>query len=1333
MKVRQKNSVCILSSRERGPRGLSSHRILQQLVEEKTQRMKWQSQKVELPDSPRSTFLLAFSPDRSLMASTHVNHNIYITEVKTGKCVHSLVGHRRTPWCLTFHPSIPGLIASGCLDGEVRIWDLHGGSESWLTESNSAIASLAFHPTAQLLLIASNNELHLWDWSRKEPFTVVKTASETERVRLVRFDPLGHYILTAIVNPSNQQNDDDPEIPMDSVEMPHLRQRFFLQSQPVRRTPILHNFLHILTSRNSVPQSGGTFAASSDEASDSSGRYTVLRNRSRLPYHGCVQPLGIVCFCSRCSSTQVSSPPDEDPSDSASLEGQSHASTFSSARTEPRIPRFPVESHASNRPSAFSSVYGGGSNVRNISSSSGRRGVAGMAPIPPFRQQPPGREDGGRLPGADWIGCVLNGRGSSMTPPRTSASSSVLRQQGTSTQSPVYTSASGGWGLSHSSSSTSGTSSSRQRPPEEAGHSSPSFIRNVLQCNLNHYFMECEGMQDLVPPQEGNRQDQQTQEMLNNNMDPEQPGPSHHQPLYGGENPSRSHMNRCRVCHNLFTYNQGTRRWERTGQPTSAERNAAWQPTSPALHSVAPVSHTDHDLLERRPMEPSPDAPEPHVPFSHSTAAGQQEEQTIGLVFNQETGQLEHVYRQSATSHSTNVSQEALNQEMPEDTPDDDYLRRLSPAAYYAQRMIQYLSRRDSVRQRSLRPPSRPRPLSSNPSSLSPGPAPSMDNNEVDFEEFEDNGSRHRAPRNARMSAPSLGRFVPRRFLLPEFLPYAGIFHERGQPGLATHSSVNRVLAGAVIGDGQSAVASNIANTTYRLQWWDFTKFDLPEISNASVNVLVPNCKIYNDASCDISADGQLLAVFIPSSQRGFPDEGILAVYSLAPHNLGEMLYSKRFGPNAISVSLSPMGRYVMVGLASRRILLHQITDHMVAQVFRLQQPHGGETSMRRVFDVVYPMAPDQRRHISINSARWLPEPGLGLAYGTNKGDLVICRPVDIHSDGNGTSEHSERMFTINNGGGVGNSSSRGGDRARNSRTDWRSRGEMGLMNVIGLQPRHLAPTVTSQGTQTQTLQLQNAETQTDHELPDELQQPSTSQGSQVTDATDTLDLEILPEDSASEVILETPPHSRPQEDEGSDLTEPSTGQTEYVSHIQRLMGEGGMTAVVQREQSTTIASMGSFGNNIIVSHHIHRGSQTGADAQSRTGLSPTPGPSSRAHETLAGAAGSYSHVLTSTLGLHTDTVQSTSTDIDLAPLEEQERLHTSLLSWEFTPLFSSAQDTNGPSASMETDNVLEGDELQDFESPPPSLLSSSPSLSPVNNSTYSNSDSSYHGEEYGR
>lgn len=63
--------------------------------------------------------------------------------------------------------------------------------------------------------------------------------------------------------------------------------------------------------------------------------------------------------------------------------------------------------------------------------------------------------------------------------------------------------------------------------------------------------------------------------------------------------------------------------------------------------------------------------------------------------------------------------------------------------------------------------------------------------------------------------------------------------------------------------------------------------------------------------------------------------------------SLSDIFLNHVSGPNAISVSLSPMGCYVMVGLASRRILLHPTTDHMVAQVFRLQQPHGGETSIR--------------------------------------------------------------------------------------------------------------------------------------------------------------------------------------------------------------------------------------------------------------------------------------------------------------------------------------------------------------------------------------------------
>ncbi|XP_045681320.1 activating molecule in BECN1-regulated autophagy protein 1 isoform X1 [Phyllostomus hastatus] len=1204
--VPEKNAVRILWGRERGTRAFGAQRLLQELVEDKTRWMKWEGKRVELPDSPRSTFLLAFSPDRTLLASTHVNHNIYITEVKTGKCVHSLIGHRRTPWCVTFHPTISGLIASGCLDGEVRIWDLHGGSESWFTDSNNAIASLAFHPTAQLLLIATANEIHFWDWSRREPFAVVKTASEMERVRLVRFDPLGHYLLTAIVNPSNQQGDDEPEIPIDGTELSHYRQRALLQSQPVRRTPLLHNFLHMLSSRSSGIQVGEQSTVQ-DSATPSppppppqpsterprTSAYIRLRQRVSYPTAECCQHLGILCLCSRCSGTRVPSLlPHQDSVPPASA--RATIPSFSFVQTEPFHPPEQASSTQQdqgllNRPSAFSTVQSStaGNTLRNLSLGPTRRSLGGPLSSHPSRYH---REIAPGLTGSEWTRTVLslNSRpeAESMPPPRTSASSvsllSVLRQQEGGSQASVYTSATEGRGFPASglAAESDGGSGSSQN--------NSGSIRHELPCDLRRFFLEYDRLQELDQSLNGEApQAQQAQEMLNNNIESERPGPSHQPTPHSSENNSnlsRGHLNHCRACHNLLTFNNDTLRWERTTPNYSGEASSSWQVSS--TFEGMPSSGSQLPPLERT---------EGQTPSSSrlelSSSASPQEERTVGVAFNQETGHWERIYTQS--SRTGTVSQEALHQDMPEESSEEDSLRRrllesslislsrydgagsrehpiypdparLSPAAYYAQRMIQYLSRRDSIRQRSMRYQQN-RLRSSTSSSSSDNQGPSVEGTDLEFEDFEDNGdrSRHRAPRNARMSAPSLGRFVPRRFLLPEYLPYAGIFHERGQPGLATHSSVNRVLAGAVIGDGQSAVASNIANTTYRLQWWDFTKFDLPEISNASVNVLVQNCKIYNDASCDISADGQLLAAFIPSSQRGFPDEGILAVYSLAPHNLGEMLYTKRFGPNAISVSLSPMGRYVMVGLASRRILLHPSTEHMVAQVFRLQQAHGGETSMRRVFNVLYPMPADQRRHVSINSARWLPEPGLGLAYGTNKGDLVICRPeasnsgIEYYWD-----QLNETVFTVH-------SSSRSSERPGTSRATWRTDRDMGLMNAIGLQPRNPTTSVTSQGTQTLALQLQNAETQTEREI----QEPGTAA-------------------------------SGPGEGEGSEYG--ASGE-DALSRIQRLMAEGGMTAVVQREQSTTMASMGGFGNNIIVSHRIHRSSQTGAEPGAARTSSPQP------------------------------------------------------------------------------------------------------------------------------
>ena len=59
--------------------------------------------------------------------------------------------------------------------------------------------------------------------------------------------------------------------------------------------------------------------------------------------------------------------------------------------------------------------------------------------------------------------------------------------------------------------------------------------------------------------------------------------------------------------------------------------------------------------------------------------------------------------------------------------------------------------------------------------------------------------------------------------------------------------------------------------------------------------MIAPSCKIHNDASCDISSDGKLLATFVPSAQ-GFPDDGVLAVFSLEKASLGQCVFTKKFG-----------------------------------------------------------------------------------------------------------------------------------------------------------------------------------------------------------------------------------------------------------------------------------------------------------------------------------------------------------------------------------------------------------------------------------------------------
>ena len=150
--------------------------------------------------SPISTYFLAFSPDGQTVASSHGDHSLRISNLKSGLCLHTLKGHPRSVWCIAFHHTSPNLLASGCLKGVVSIWDLKQNDKLIASLNCDGVTSLTFHPTDMVLLVAMGNQLLLWSWYEPKPLVVAELTSVYEKIRLVKFDSLGHHILTGILD-----------------------------------------------------------------------------------------------------------------------------------------------------------------------------------------------------------------------------------------------------------------------------------------------------------------------------------------------------------------------------------------------------------------------------------------------------------------------------------------------------------------------------------------------------------------------------------------------------------------------------------------------------------------------------------------------------------------------------------------------------------------------------------------------------------------------------------------------------------------------------------------------------------------------------------------------------------------------------------------------------------------------------------------------------------------------------------------------------------------------------------------------------------------------------
>ena len=135
----------------------------------------------DLRPAPRSTIAAAFSPDGKLLASTHGDHTVKLIDCRTGRCVQTLTGHRRTPWVVRFHPTDPNVLASGSLDHQVRVWNATTAECVVCFDFAKPIASLAFHGEGDILAVASGHKLYTYNYTKSPHWRRAAAAAAAAR------------------------------------------------------------------------------------------------------------------------------------------------------------------------------------------------------------------------------------------------------------------------------------------------------------------------------------------------------------------------------------------------------------------------------------------------------------------------------------------------------------------------------------------------------------------------------------------------------------------------------------------------------------------------------------------------------------------------------------------------------------------------------------------------------------------------------------------------------------------------------------------------------------------------------------------------------------------------------------------------------------------------------------------------------------------------------------------------------------------------------------------------------------------------------------------------
>ena len=179
-----------------------------------------------------------------------------------------------------------------------------------------------------------------------------------------------------------------------------------------------------------------------------------------------------------------------------------------------------------------------------------------------------------------------------------------------------------------------------------------------------------------------------------------------------------------------------------------------------------------------------------------------------------------------------------------------------------------------------------------------------------------------------------------------------------------------------------------------KLQWWDFTQIEIPDLKQRELNVIVHNCKLFNDLGADVSADGRLLSALVAKFKNNI-ELCMVCVFSLQKDSFGHCLYSTIVDHNSLCVSFSPLNSHLLVGVAQEnRLSLFQgeQESRTMAYIFELHRKTDFSTELPIVTLKLSAPTDENTSNLKANVVVWHPVISYGLiACGTNRGELYFC------------------------------------------------------------------------------------------------------------------------------------------------------------------------------------------------------------------------------------------------------------------------------------------------------------------------------------------------------